>query len=629
MVTYYPSRVMDAGVKQRRCLLDPREPPFLRFWTTESVRDNESCRNESVTLLRTIAAGSSGARRNERRTVINVLKSLLTIPGPSPHAGTNRRGRRSRTAATLVALTAVTLAGCSSGGSGGEERGDAKSWIVDTPKAKGAIDQVTWNLLLEPAKLDPSESSNYGESSVLANLCESLLALQPDFSIEDGLASVKASPDNLTLTYSINPKATFWDGSPVTGEDAAYSLTRGWKPKGIPLWQTYFKNVKAIEATGDREVTVTLSQPDRTFEKIMSTAAGAVVQKKYSEANPDFGSPKTGPMCSGPYEFTSWKSGSDIVITRNEDYWRGVEAEAKSVKFSFLQGDATQTKALTGKAIDGMYQAPFTALDQLKKSGSLYLGKSLMTFYVVPTRKNGPLQDPRIRRALFLASDRAGVAKTAFSGAAVPSRSIIAQSAYGAVKPTRSDGTGGSEAELEEARKLVKAAGSPKEPIILVGNPGITESLTQSLQATAEAGKKIGLDVRYKSVTLGEFYGLFGGPEGWKAVNADAFGSQYNFPVNDPMTQFRIWQSPEDYENYGGYVDDEATSLIDEASAQPDQAKRDEGLAKADARLFETMPWIPLVDVANTLYMNKNITGPPASFVYWWYPWAAQLGAAE
>lgn len=503
---------------------------------------------------------------------------------------------------------------------------DPDAWVIDTPDAQGDRDSVTWNLLLEPAKLDPAESSNYGESTVMSNLCESLQRQNPDFSINDGLASMEASADGKTLVYTINPDATFWDGQPVTADDVVYSLTRAWKPKGVPYWTAYYAHVQSIEATGDREVTVTLAQPDELFQKMMSTAAGGVVQKAYSEQHPDFGTPKTPPMCSGPYELVSWKSGSQIVIERNDDYWAGSTAKVAKVTFSFLQGDATQTKALTGDAIDGMYQPPFTGLGQLEEHGHVYYGKSLLTFYLVPTRKDGPLQDARIRKALFLALNRDAVAQTAFAGAAQPSRSMVAESAYGDVVATESTTTGGTEADLAEAKKLVEEAGSPKDVIQLVGNPGITDSLTQTLQALAEAGQKIGLNTKYTSITLGQFYGLFGSPDGWKEVDADGFPAQYNFPVADPQAQYRIWGSAEDFENYGGFSDPESSRLIEEASATLDPGERDERLAQADARLFDQMPWIPVVDVASTLYLNKEVTGPPASFVYWWYPWAADLG---
>jgi peptide/nickel transport system substrate-binding protein len=145
----------------------------------------------------------------------------------------------------------------------------------------------------------------------------------------------------------------------------------------------------------------------------------------------------------------------------------------------------------------------------------------------------------------------------------------------------------------------------------------------------AEAGQKIGLNTRYKSVTLGQLYGLFGGPDGWKEVDADGFGAQYNFPVADPQAHFRIWADPADFENYGGFTDAESTTLISEASAATDPVARADLLAQADARLFELMPWIPVVDVASTLYMSKDVTGPPASFVNWWYPWAADLGGSS
>lgn len=534
-----------------------------------------------------------------------------------------------RSPIALIVVSALALSACGGRAAPTSNPANQSDWLVSTPAAKGPVDTVAWNLLLEPAKLDPAESQNYGESTVLANLCESLQTLNPDFSIGDGLAHLTAGPGRTKLIYTIDPKATFWDGKPVTGEDAAYSLTRTWKPTGIPYWNGYFDAVRTIQATGPREVTVTLSHPDLLLEKILATSAGGIVEKAYSQAHKGFGNPATPPMCSGPYRFVSWKAGSNLVIERNDAYWRGATARTRKIVFSFLQGDATQTTALTGGAVQGMFNPPFTALGQLRQHGDIYLGKTLLTFYLVPTRKPGPLQDARIRKALFLALDRKAVADTVFSGAAVPSRTMLPTSTYAGATPATSAGTGGSAAELQQAKDLVRQAGSPQQQIVLAANTGISESLTQTLQALVEAGKAIGLNIAFKPVTLGEFYGLFGDPNGWKAVNADAFGSQWNQPVADPLAQFKIWGTPDDPSNYGGFTDQQVAALAEQAGASGDPQARNQILAQADQQLFDQMPWIPVVDVASTLYLSKALTGPPASFVNWYYPWATLLGSTN
>lgn len=70
---------------------------------------------------------------------------------------------------------------------------------------------------------------------------------------------------------------------------------------------------------------------------------------------------------------------------------------------------------------------------------------------------------------------------------------MLAESTSGDVKPTQSETTGGTDDDLAEAKELVEAAGSPEQVINLVGNPGITDSLTQTLQALAEAGRRSAL----------------------------------------------------------------------------------------------------------------------------------------
>lgn len=543
----------------------------------------------------------------------------------------HRTRRRSAPAVVLSALAAasavaLTLTGCS--GSQAAPAPAESAWQTTTPTATGAVDSVSWNLLLEPKSLDPSDAMNYGENTVIANLCESLLTQNPDFTIAPGLATLSANADRTVLTLDIDPKATFWDGTPVTGDDAAYSLTRVWHPPVTSAWVGYFAAVTDIAATGDRQVTITLDHADLLLEEVLSTTAGVVLKRSAAEAVGDtLGTAGAPPMCSGPYRFGEWKQGSQLTIERNDTYWRGTEPLVREVVFTFLQGDATQTTALSGGAVQGMYNAPFTGLAQLAKSGQVIYGESPLTFFVTPTRKEGPLQDPRIRRALFLALDRAAVAKTAFAGAAVPARSLLSASTYGDVTATRSEGTGGSEKELDEARALVKDAGSPSDKIVIAAFTGISQSMNQTLQALVEAGQKIGLNIEFSSITLGEYYGLFGSPEGWKAIDADAFGLQDFVPVADPLALYARWRTPDNGENYGGFTNPELSAQIATASAEPDAAKRAALLSALDAALAEQMPWIPVTNVANVLYMDGKLTGPPASFVNFFTPWAAQLGA--
>jgi peptide/nickel transport system substrate-binding protein len=540
-----------------------------------------------------------------------------------------RSGRLARRAAiALSALTTLSLlAACSPPGTTpSTPAGD--DWITTTAAADTAVDSVAWNLLLEPATMDPANSNNYGENTVLSNLCESLLKISPDFTVGDGLASLTANDDRTVLTLDIDPAATFWDGTPVTGDDAAYSLTRNWQPEISSYWVQYFSAVTGIEATGERQVTITLSHADLLLEKILATTAGAVIQRAQAEAAGELlGTADAAPVCSGPYTFVEWKQGSELRIQKNADYWRGADALVEEIVFTFLQGDASQTTAMTGDAVQGMYNPPYTGIGQLASHGQVFYGQSPLTFLVTPTRKPGLLQDARIRQALFLALDRSAVAETAFSGAAVASQSLVAASYYGDVTATVSEGTGGSEAELELARELVEEAGSPTDLITIAAFTGITESMNQSLQALVEAGTAIGLNIEFKSITLAEYYALFGNPAGWEAIDADAFGLQDYLTVPDPMAFYARWSAVDNFENYGGYANDELAARIAEAGAEADPAVRAELLSALDADLFAELPQIPIVNVANVLYMQDGLTGAPASFVNFFYPWAADLGA--
>lgn len=537
----------------------------------------------------------------------------------------------------LLGMVPLAVAACGNGGGGGVAAAgtaaaaqNAAHWISTTPAASGDVKSLTWNLLLEPQSLDPAQSDNY-TNEVVANLCESLQTLRPNSSITSGLASYHPEDGGTRLVYDINPKARFWDGKPVTAQDAVFSLKRVMHGPGQAWWDpAYFAAVTSIRATGRLQLTVTLKQPDALFNQLMATSAGAVQEAAFVNAHHGtVGTPKTGIMCSGPYELGPWTSGEKIAIFRNDHYWRGVTAKVQKLTFTFLQGDATQSTALLGNAIQGMYNAPYSILRRLAQHGHLYYGRSLLEFYVTPTTKPGPLQNPLIRKALFLALNREAVAKSAFGGAAIPARTMLPPDAYGGVHATASTGTGGSSAELAQARKLVRQAGSPKQQIILAMDPGITDSATETMEALAQAGRSIGLNTMFKTVTLGQYYGLFQGGNSWKPVDADGFAEQSYPPVASPLAEYQTLTEPKDPNNIGRWSDPAFDRLVARASATKNTAERDRLLGQIDAIAYRQMPVIPIEDVSNTLYLAPGLTGSPASFIDFFSPWAATLGASR
>ena len=48
----------------------------------------------------------------------------------------------------------------------------------------------------------------------------------------------------------------------------------------------------------------------------------------------------------------------------------------------------------------------------------------------------------------------------------------------------------------------------------------------------------------------------------------------------------------------------------------------------AQAVLANDLAALPLANPAVPLFLNKRITGAPASFCYLYYPWARDLGAS-
>ena len=539
-----------------------------------------------------------------------------------------------------LATSAMTLllAGCSGGDSeGGADRTvDVDTLATTTAAAAGELDKVTWNLPFgEPASLDPIKAFNYPENTVVANLCEGLMVMEPDFTIAPNLAESVENIDGKTYVYTLRDDVKFWDGTPMTAEDVAFSLRRHLDPDEGSYWASdaVSGNIDSIEVTGEHEVTVELSSPDQTFNAYMATPIGVVVQEaQRQKAGQAYGNPEQGVMCTGPFSVDTWDSGQSITLTKNDDYWDADRTpEVQELEIRFIVDPAAITNALTSGAVDGSYDVPLSAVPQLEAAGngSLTLGRSLQLSAIIATG-DGPFGDPAVRKALWTAANKEALAETVYEGTATASRSLVPEGgwSYGDdVFTAAREELPSVEPDVEKAKEILAEATVDTSETITIVYPSERTFYADIISELARAGQEIGLTVKPQGVPSAQFGAFFSDPKAREGHGA--FVTTNYMDVPDPLVFLRTVVKEGGSQNYSGYSNPEVEQLITEAEQAKDETVRAEKVAEIEAVAMEDMPWLPIVDPAVRLFMNDRITGVPASFVYLYYPWGADLGAAE
>jgi len=259
-------------------------------------------------------------------------------------------------AATTDSSSSAAPDGSASASGGATSAAPAPGLATTTPAGTTPLDSVTWVVYRDVAIIDPIYVYDYPDNAAVTMLCESLGRQTPDGAITDGLATL-SRPDDKTMVYTINPDATFWDGSPVTAEDAAFSLQRQINPDLGGFYGLAFANVESIEATAPDTVTIKLTKPDYTLEGELASIPGLIVQKKFAETAAEaFGTPDAGVMCSGSYTNSGWTVGEGMTLTRNDAYWRSdVKPLTQSIKLLGSADPAAISAGLSSGDIDGTY----------------------------------------------------------------------------------------------------------------------------------------------------------------------------------------------------------------------------------------------------------------------------------
>lgn len=537
-------------------------------------------------------------------------------------------------AIAVAGILATALAACSpAGGGGGAGAEEPIDWkLTDSTAApSGDIDSFTFASYAEPYSLDYAYAFDYSDNQVLANVCESLLRLNPDFSLTPALAESFEHPTPETWVYNIRHGVTFHDGTPLTAADVVASMSRHLDPAVGSSWFSVYQNVVDISQTGDFQVTVTMSGPDSQFNLSMGGSAGVVESAAtLAEKGADYGNSTGGVNCTGPFSFTKWESGESITLTRYDDYWDDdLKAHSGEVKFVFMGDSTARVNAMKSGSVDGGWMIPMEAVPQLRSSGKgdVLFGASTAVGDIVISNLDGPLGDLRVRKALLLALDREGIVQAAARGVGEVTDVMTTESVWrdgsDAARAAAFDDVIHYEQNLEEAKKLIAEAGAEGAELTYVTAP-IGNDFAVISQATAAAAQSIGLKVKVESVSPAAYTALFSDPSAREGV--DLFYTSWYLSSPDALEMYSVLRTGE-FSNYGGWSNAEFDDVVNRAIATDDPAARSELTAKAQQIANAELPWLPLSTGPLPLFQGKRISGVSPSMAFLYYPWAAEIGA--
>lgn len=230
--------------------------------------------------------------------------------------------------------------------------------------------------------------------------------------------SWEVSADSQTYTFKIR-EGNWHDGEPITADDIKFSLDRITDPDAIrsrtAAMKTFYERHSA-KVIDDRTVEVPLKFPGPLFMINLSSEYMKMYPRHATEGlTPDEATLAGGLVGSGAWKMKEFKPQASIEYERNTDFFKEGRPFFDGLKWNIVRDFNRRLAALqvgqvftTAQPAIGSYGQPDTLRVQQETGGRVraIMNPDAFTTSFVLDITNPPFDDPRMRRAFFLAIDR-------------------------------------------------------------------------------------------------------------------------------------------------------------------------------------------------------------------------------
>ena len=449
--------------------------------------------------------------------------------------------------------------------------------------------------------LDPMRSAAAGNIETYGQLYSRLLRRDAATgALEPGLAeSWDVSDDGRTYTFHMRD-AHFSDGSPITAEDAAFSLERIRTDKRS-AYPAPLGAVESIAASDAGTLVITLKSAFAPFLGNLEIWNMGIVSKADVEKRGEEGAFSTVPVTSGPYAVKEWKPNQKLVLEPNAHYWReGYPKSDAGVELIEIASPETRIAMLKAGEIDVVRAVPWAHVDDLKtvEAVDMRLEPSTTIYMTLLNHKREPFSNMKARQAAAHAIDNKALAQAVTRGYAEPANTTLPGSI-----DFHDDDYPGIAYDPAKAKALLAESGMAGHEVKILATTGATEQqMALLLQAQWQA---IGLKPVIVNVDGGAW---------WDATGKGDYDAAANWWYNetpDPDLAVR-WAvcgscGSNSYNTF--YENPKVDELVEEGTKETDEARRAEIYKEIQRITTEEVVQIPLYYAPNAVAYAKRLEG--------------------
>ena len=540
--------------------------------------------------------------------------------------------------------------------------------------------EVIVHLSSDLDKINPVLSSSANSSEVERFIFEGFLDIDPE-TFEYLPILVESRPeitetqvewlgetkDGFEITYRLRDEATWNDGTPITGYDAAFSLKMIKNPKvDCSHLRPYYDFVIDIRVNEDDPKEFTLVCQDTYFMSEIWSSLTMYPKHHYDPdglldaytipqlSDPDQLAEISGDDAlidfaamfhdekfqreagfvngSGPYLLEKWETGQRVVLVKNPDWWGqdlvgevdGFSNYPDKLIYEIIVDQTTAVTALKDEGVDVMGRVPakdFVKLLENEATTALYDLQTPLQFsysYIGLNMRRPQLADKRVRQALSMAVDYESINEVLLYDYGVrtvgpihPSKDYYNES----IEPYQYD--------LERASQLLDEAGWIDED-----GDGVREKevdgevlaldLALKLPAGSDTGEKIGLMMQKDLAGIGVKIEIV--TKEWTVFLDENKNHDFDMysagwiaaPTLADLKQIWHTASYNGGSNYVGFGDERSDEIIESIRYEMNEEVRNQLYFEIQEIIHEEAPYIFLFSTKNKVAIHKRFDNATA-----------------